>query len=84
MHDPIGSIVSGILVFVFPLAGLILLLYLLYGGYNMMLSGGDPKRAATAKSIMTTALIGFVIIFMSYWIVKIVGSILGLGFSSIF
>ena len=81
----IGTLLNAINLIIFPLAGLVLLLYLLYGGYNMMLSGGDPKKAASAKGIITTALIGFVVIFLSYWIVRIVGSILGLtDFSRIF
>lgn len=81
----LGSIITSSILILFPIAGLILLLYLIYGGYNMMLSGGDPKKAATAKSILTTALLGFTIIFLSYWIVKIIGSVLGLtDFSTIF
>jgi len=52
---------------------------LILGGYNMMLSGGDPKKAASAKAIITTAAVGFIIIFSAYWIVKIVANVLGLG-----
>lgn len=74
-----GEIISILLRYVFPIVGLILLLMLIYGGYNIMLSGGDPKKAAMAKSIITTAAVGFVLIFSAYWIVKIVANILGLG-----
>ncbi len=84
MTDPLGSIINAFLTYLFPFAGLLLLLYLIYGGYNLMLSGGDPKKAASAKSIITTALFGFVIIFVAYWLVQILGSVFGLGFSTIF
>lgn len=43
-----------------------------------MLSGGDPKKAAAAKSIISTAIMGIIIIFAAYWIVQLVGRILGL------
>lgn len=80
-----GLIVSASLRIIFPLAGLVLLLMMLYGGYNLMLSGGDPKRAQAAKSILTTALVGFIIIFIAFWLVNIIGRVLGLGeISSIF
>jgi hypothetical protein len=74
-----GGIISPLLRIIFPIAGLILLLMLIYGGYNWMLSGGDPKKAAAAKGIITMALVGFAIIFTAYWLVQIIGSILGLG-----
>ncbi len=74
----IGGIVNEFITFFFPIAGLLLLLYLIYGGYKMMVSAGDPKAAQSAKSVITTALIGFIIIFLSYWIVKIIGSALGI------
>ncbi len=43
-----------------------------------MTSGGDPKAVQSAKSKITNALIGFVIVFAAYWIVQLIASILGL------
>ncbi len=74
----IGDIVSGLVVYLFPLAGLLLLLYLLFGGLQMMTSAGDPKKMEGAKQKLTNALIGFIIVFASYWIVQIVGKVLGI------
>ena len=74
----IGNIVSEFIKYLFPLAGILLLLYLLLGGFSLMTSGGDPKAVQGAKSKITNALIGFVIIFAAYWIVQLVASILGL------
>ena len=75
----IGNIVTNLLDYLFPLAGILLLLYLIYGGFSLMVSGGDPKAVQGAKSKITNALIGFVIIFAAYWIVQLIASILGLG-----
>lgn len=74
----LSDIINLALQYLFPLAGLLLLLYLLYGGYNYMLSRGDPKAVEQAKGIITTAVIGFIIIFIAYWLVQIIGLILGL------
>lgn len=73
-----GSIISSILPYIFTIAGIILLAYLIFGGFQFMLSGGDPKATQSAKSHITNALIGFVIIFVAFWIVQILGSIFGL------
>lgn len=74
----LGSVVSRGLNLVFPIAGILLLLYLLAGGFSLMTSGGDPKAMQSAKGRITSAVIGFVIIFAAYWITQIMGSILGL------
>ena len=75
----IGSIVSEFIKYLFPLAGILLLLYLIFGGFSLMTSGGDPKAVQSAKSKITNALVGFLIVFAAYWIVQIVASVLGLG-----
>lgn len=75
----VGEILSVLLTYIFPFAGLLMLVYLLYGGYKYMLSQGDPKALQGAKGTITTALIGFVIVFVSYWLVQIVGIALGLN-----
>lgn len=75
----IGQIISEFIKYLFPLAGILLLLYLIYGGFSLMTSGGDPKAVQGAKSKITNALVGFVIIFVAYWIVQFVASMLGLG-----
>jgi len=75
----IGTIVSKLVLYIFPFAGLLMLLYLLFGGYKYMLSRGDPKALAEAKGAITTAIIGFVIVFVAFWIVQIIGVILGLN-----
>lgn len=80
-----GGIISDILNYIIPIAGLILLIFLIVGGFKFMTSAGDPKAAQSAKGTITTALVGFVIIFLAYWITKIAAIVLGLGnISSIF
>ena len=43
-----------------------------------MLSRGDPKTTTEAKARITNALLGFVIIFFAYWVVRLIGLIFGL------
>ncbi|PIU03495.1 hypothetical protein COT44_03555 [Candidatus Shapirobacteria bacterium CG08_land_8_20_14_0_20_39_18] len=75
----IGAIVSLLLPWIFGLAGIILLLMLIAGGFQLMVSAGDPKAAASAKGKLTGALIGFLIIFCAFWITQIMEKILGLS-----
>src|SRR3972149_1770041 len=73
----IGGIISALLPYLFVVAGLLLLLYLVFGGFGLLTSRGDPKAVQIAKERITFALVGFIVVFVSYWIVQIIGVVLG-------
>jgi len=78
----LGSILSegnySVLNLLFPIAGMTVLIYFLVGGYQIMLSGGNPKNIEQGKSKITHAVIGFLIIFVAYWLVQAIVGMLGL------
>lgn len=76
--NTLGGIISAVVPYLFGIAGFLLLLYLIFGGFSYMLSGGDPKATESAKQKITNAVIGFVIIFAAYWLVQILGTVLGI------
>lgn len=83
----VGGIVSAILPYIFGAAGILLLIYLVTAGLNLMLAKGDPKAIQAAQSKITNALIGFIIVFFAFIIVQLIGQILGLEgtlFSQVF
>ncbi len=73
-----GQIVSAILPYIFSAAALLLLIYLILGGLQLMTSRGDPKAVQTAQAKITTSLIGFTVILLAYAIVKLLGQIFGI------
>jgi len=68
----IGSVVSGFLPYVFRIAGLILFGAIIIAGFQFLFSSGDPKKTAAAKGCLTNAIIGFLIIFLSWWLIEII------------
>jgi hypothetical protein len=76
----IGDIISGILPYIYVIAGIILLLMLISGGIGLMTSAGNPDKSKAAMGKITGGLIGFAIIFVSYFIAKIAEAILGVKF----
>lgn len=81
----LGGVVSSIVPYLFTIAGLLLLLYLIFGGFSLMMSRGDPKAMEAAKGKITNAAIGFAIVFTAYWLVQLLSAILGLqGFGGLF
>lgn len=81
INDPnltLGEIVTQLIPYLFAGAGIVLLIYLISGGLSLMLSKGDPKLLQSAKDKISSALIGFVIVFVAYWLVQIIGNLLGI------
>ncbi|MDO8551429.1 MAG: hypothetical protein Q7S03_02005 [bacterium] len=77
-NNTIGGVISDFLPFLFVFAGIILLLYLIWGGFILMTSGGDPKSINSGKGKITNALLGFLIIFLTYWLVQLLQAVFGL------
>ena len=73
----IGDIVSDLLVYIFPIAGILVFIYLLSGGFSLIFALGNPEKIKKAQGQITNAIIGFLIIFAAYWIVQILEIILG-------
>ncbi len=78
--DTVSGLVSLFLKISFVLAGLILLFYFILGGIGMIGSAGknDPKAAEQAKQTITSAVIGLIVVIFAFWIVKLIGTILGI------
>jgi hypothetical protein len=77
----LGAFISLLLKNVFTLAGIILLALLVFGGLTFILGAGsgDAKKAEQAKSAITSSLIGFLVIFASFFIIQIIEVITGLS-----
>lgn len=81
----IGEIIAKSLSLIFLFAGTGLLLMLLSGGFTFLTSAGDSKKLEQGKSTITNALIGFFIVFASFWIVQALGIVLGIStFTALF
>lgn len=76
----IGTSVTLILNIAFVGAGLILLFFIVLGGIGIISSagGGDPGKIEKSKQTVSSALIGFIVVFAAYWIVKLIGQITGI------
>ncbi len=74
----LGTIISRSMDYIFIFAGVGLLLMLLAGGFTFLTSAGDSKKLEQGKQQLTNALLGFVIIFVSFWLVQALGYIFGL------
>ena len=69
----VGSIISVAL----SVLGIVLLIFMLYGGFLWMTAGGDAEQVKKAKTIMINSVVGLIILLAAYAISAYVITILG-------
>ena len=71
----IGKIISELFPYIFWISGILILIYLIMGGFQLMFAAGEPKKVQGAWGKITNAIIGFVIIFVAYWVTQLIGTV---------
>jgi len=74
----LGSLLSSLITTITVVGSLAFVVYFTMGGLKWITAGGDKGKVAEAQTSMTQAAIGLIAITASYFIVGIVGSVLGL------
>lgn len=74
-----GALISILLKNVYVIAGVSLLVLLIFGGISVIMNAGsgDAKKAAQGQKAITNAIVGFLIVFASFWIIQIIQYITG-------
>lgn len=74
-----GGIVSRVLQFLFPLAALILFVMIIWGGFEILVKSVQGTKAVEAgKNRITAAVVGFLLLFATYWMAQIIETIFGI------
>lgn len=78
----IGDLVSLLLKISFSIAGIVVLILFIIAGFSIISSAGksDPEKSKKGQQTITSAVIGFVLIFVAYWIVRLLEVIIGIPF----
>ena len=78
----IGNLISVVSQAAFALAGVIFIFLLVFGGISMIAGAGNqnPEQTGKGRQAVTSAVIGLVVVFAAYWIVRLIEEILGVRF----
>lgn len=76
----LADVVNQAMPIFFAISGIALFIYLVWGGFDFLMSMGDPKKAEAGKNKITHAIIGIIIIFAAYWILQITDIFFGFKF----
>lgn len=74
----INSLLAFVINAFFAVGVIAALIYLLWGGFNWVVSGGDKDKIAAARARMIAAIVGLVAIVLSYFILNFALQLLGM------
>ncbi|OGE12885.1 hypothetical protein A3G14_03275 [Candidatus Curtissbacteria bacterium RIFCSPLOWO2_12_FULL_38_9] len=66
-----------------PAAAVAFFIVLIIGGIQFLMSGGDPKAAAGARNTLTYAIIGIILVVVSWLILLVVQNITGVDVTNV-
>lgn len=78
-----SGILSVLIQFLIVVVALVFFFVLVIGGLKWITSGGDEKKVAAARSEITNALIGLVIVFASWAIMNLIGRTFGIDINNL-
>jgi hypothetical protein len=73
----LGELLSRIITTLTIVSGLAFVVYFMLGAFKWITSGGDQNKTEEAKRQLTQAAIGIIVVVVSYFIISIIGSVLG-------
>lgn len=76
--DVLGRFISSWWGVAYVAAGIIFLLYLVWGAIEWAIAGANKDRVENAKNKISNALIGLLLVAASYALIKLVGFVLGI------
>lgn len=79
----LGNAISNVITLAFAVAVLIVLVMLILGAYEWIVSGGDKEAVGKARNRIINALLGLVVLAVAFALAKVFGSFVGLNLSNI-
>ncbi|OGD88978.1 hypothetical protein A3J17_01220 [Candidatus Curtissbacteria bacterium RIFCSPLOWO2_02_FULL_40_11] len=79
----IVKVVENIIKLLVPAAAVAFFIVLIIGGIQFLMSGGDPKAAAGARNTLTYAIIGIILVVVSWLILLVVQNITGVDVTNV-
>jgi len=76
-YGSVGEFISAILPNVYIVASLILFVLIIGAGFAIIASGDDPQQKGKGAKAFGSAIAGFLIIFVSFWIIKLIEFLTG-------
>jgi len=71
--ENLSSFFSSFLTFAIGIGGAVSFLLIVWGGFQIILSAGNPEKVKAGKEIITSAIAGLLLIIFSVFIMRLIG-----------
>lgn len=78
-YNTIGDVINNLVPFVISIGGILLFFILMWGGYDYVTSQGTPEKIKSANAKITAAIVGFILLVLSFLITRVISYIFGVG-----
>lgn len=75
----LSTLITQAFTIVFSIAALLVLIMLIWGAINWILSAGDKEKVGNARNRIISALVGLAILALAFLIANVVGRIVGIN-----
>lgn len=76
-------VIGNIIKLLAPIAAVAFLAMMLFGGYQLIFSGGDPKAAAGARSTFTYAILGLILVVVVWLLLLLIKNVTGVDVTTV-
>lgn len=83
-YSNVGAVVNLIIRYLFLAGGVVFFVLILISGYKLVFLGDKQKALSDVKKNLTTGVLGLLIMFAVFWIIKIIEALTGLSILGIF
>ncbi len=73
----VGQLINSVISTLIIVSGLLVFLYLVYGGFLYITGQGDEERTEKAQKVISNSLIGLVIIISAFAVIQLVEQVFG-------
>jgi hypothetical protein len=75
----IFPIIANVIYWAIGLAGTIALFMIIFAGYQLIFSGGDAKAVDGGRKTLTFAIVGLILVFLSFFILSFIATVTNVG-----
>lgn len=76
-YSQFSTLFNNIVPNIYIAAGIVIFFMILFGGFTIISNSGNKDKVADGSKTITSAIIGLIVLFASYWIIQIVQVLTG-------
>lgn len=77
-YDSVSTLFNNIVPNLYIAAGLVIFFMIVFGGFMIISNAGNADKTQEGSKIITSAIIGLLVVFASYWIIQIIQVVTGI------